>query len=787
MTGSPIVVVGGGITGAFTAFLAARRGAAVTLIERDGIAAHASGHNAGGLNPMHGAGIPGPLHELALAALRLHAEYRDELVRRGGSAGGARPVNRLHVAFAPEEADALLQRRDLYEATPGFSARWLEPRELRAREPRLSREAIGGLWTEGNAHVDPAPYTRAVAAAAVALGARLLSAEAVGLVHDEGRVGAVETDAGTHACAGVVIAPGPWARQPAQWLGIALPVEPLKGRAAARRDRLGRAGGGRRLLGRGRRLCRGRPGRLILGGTEERCGFDASPTASARERILAGVAPAAERDRRAPGPRAVGRPAAGHPGRVADRRDSVGVGERVRGRRVGPQGHALRRGARARGDRPAARRRHGAARGGVRARSRGARMRSRTAAPEFARRAAFQTECTGCGRAFAAGFIPFCPDCGAMTDVSYELDAVELRESANPYLRFVDLLPVRDPRLLPTDATVHPDGARRDAGGAAGAAVAVPQGRDRPADRDDQGPDGRGRAPVSVRVRRAWLHDLLDRQQLERLRARRSARSPSSGCTCSPPPTFRDRLALTGSDQVIDVVLEDATFVEAFAAAGEFAKGHGLASERGFFNPGRREGLKLAWLEAAEQVPRRIDWYVQAISSAMGVYGVYKAAQRARRARADRARAAAAVRPAGDLRADGHRVERRVEQIRPEDIVKRPTGHRGGDPARGPDPHLSPRAADRDRERRHLRSPSPRRRSAPPAARSRSEESIAPCFAAAAALAGLEKLRADGTVDAEHTVLVNVTGGNRPGTPPNEQTRWLRRSASGWDYGPLLG
>lgn len=288
MTGSPIVVVGGGITGAFTAFLAARRGAAVTLIERDGIAAHASGHNAGGLNPMHGAGIPGPLHELALAALRLHAEYRDELVRRGGSAGGARPVNRLHVAFAPEEADALLQRRDLYEATPGFSARWLEPRELRAREPRLSREAIGGLWTEGNAHVDPAPYTRAVAAAAVALGARLLSAEAVGLVHDEGRVGAVETDAGTHACAGVVIAPGPWARQPAQWLGIALPVEPLKGQLLLAETDSAAPAAADVSWGEVGVYAAG-PGRLILGGTEERCGFDASPTASARDGILAGA------------------------------------------------------------------------------------------------------------------------------------------------------------------------------------------------------------------------------------------------------------------------------------------------------------------------------------------------------------------------------------------------------------------------------------------------------------------------------------------------------------------
>jgi threonine synthase len=93
---------------------------------------------------------------------------------------------------------------------------------------------------------------------------------------------------------------------------------------------------------------------------------------------------------------------------------------------------------------------------------------------------------------------------------------------------------------------------------------------------------------------------------------------------------FRDRLSLSGGEQVVDVVLEDATFVEAFAAAGSFAQRHGLVSERGFFNPGRREGLKLAWLEAVDQIPREIDWYVQAISSAMGVYGVFNAAQQLR-------------------------------------------------------------------------------------------------------------------------------------------------------------
>ena len=47
------------------------------------------------------------------------------------------------------------------------------------------------------------------------------------------------------------------------------------------------------------------------------------------------------------------------------------------------------------------------------------------------RRAAFRTVCTRCGRAQRRGFTPFCPECGAMTDVEYDLDHVALL-SANP-------------------------------------------------------------------------------------------------------------------------------------------------------------------------------------------------------------------------------------------------------------------------------------------------------------------------------------------------------------------
>ena len=68
----------------------------------------------------------------------------------------------------------------------------------------------------------------------------------------------------------------------------------------------------------------------------------------------------------------------------------------------------------------------------------------------------FRTVCTGCHGELGRGFVPFCPGCGAMSDVAYDLAAVELRDSADPYVRFRDLLPVHDPELLPEDARFTP-------------------------------------------------------------------------------------------------------------------------------------------------------------------------------------------------------------------------------------------------------------------------------------------------------------------------------------------
>lgn len=370
-----------------------------------------------------------------------------------------------------------------------------------------------------------------------------------------------------------------------------------------------------------------------------------------------------------------------------------------------------------------------------------------------------------------------------MSDVEYDLDAATLRDSANPYERFFDLLPVEDPALLPAarfTPTVHAT--------ALGEKLGLPWLYLK----DETGlPTGSTKDRMAD-VALAYLYEsgvhtfaTSSTGNSSSAYAHAIARFPELTMYVFTGEDFRGRLAIEAADRIVDVVLRDGTFVEAFELAGEFARRRGVVAERGFFNPGRREGLKLAWLEAAEQVPRSIDWYVQAVSSAMGVYGVYKAAgelcalgllERAPRLLCVQQDTCA---PMVTAWRDGS------EEIRPADVVPRPTGIAEailrGDPTRAY-PHV---------RRIVLESGGTFVSVSEHEIRDAFDlveelEGITPCFAAAAAVAGLSKLRLEGCVDETETVLVNLTGGAREGTPPTAATRWLERTPDGWDLAPLL-
>ena len=72
--GADVVIVGGGIAGVGTAYYLARAGVRSVVVETDAVGSHASGFAYGGLSPLSGFGIPGPLAEMAQEGIRAHRE-----------------------------------------------------------------------------------------------------------------------------------------------------------------------------------------------------------------------------------------------------------------------------------------------------------------------------------------------------------------------------------------------------------------------------------------------------------------------------------------------------------------------------------------------------------------------------------------------------------------------------------------------------------------------------------------------------------------------------------------
>jgi glycine oxidase len=173
---------------------------------------------------------------------------------------------------------------EIYETTAGFTAHWLQPAALRELEPRIAPAAVRGLYVYGNGVVDSYLYTVLLAEAAQHYGTTVRTGNVRGLQQANGRATGVLLDNDTVACGQVVLAMGPWAGMAEAWLGFSTHVEPLKGEIL--RMQLPGPTLAHDFMSADILLC-SRPGKQVwCASTEERCGFDQEPSASARQLLL---------------------------------------------------------------------------------------------------------------------------------------------------------------------------------------------------------------------------------------------------------------------------------------------------------------------------------------------------------------------------------------------------------------------------------------------------------------------------------------------------------------------
>lgn len=286
MSNAEIAIIGGGAAGCAAAYWLSLAGARCVLIEREGVAAFASGYSAGGLNPLEGDNIPGALAPLATRSFNLHKEIWGDLAERSGLDFEPKVTSSIRVALDEGGIADLRASHAVFSAAgDGFSAEWLDAAQLRELEPRITRDAIRALDARGNAILSSLRYTRALAESARTLGCRIVSAEVVGVAVDGDKIVGVNTRDETIPCAAAVFATGPWAADVENWLGVPVPIEPWKGEIVRTLAPSGPLSAD--FHGADIDLNHREGGQVWVGATEERRGFDLSPSQSGRDSLIA--------------------------------------------------------------------------------------------------------------------------------------------------------------------------------------------------------------------------------------------------------------------------------------------------------------------------------------------------------------------------------------------------------------------------------------------------------------------------------------------------------------------
>ncbi|HET8997363.1 MAG TPA: FAD-binding oxidoreductase, partial [Acetobacteraceae bacterium] len=211
-----VVIIGGGIIGASTALFLAEKGHSVVLCEKGRIGGEQSSRNWGWCRTM---GRDNREIPLALESLRLWRGMN----QRTGQETGFRQAGIVYYCETDKEAaeqEAWLDQAREYQ----LEARMLRGSDVAAVAPGATIPFVAALHTPTDGRAEPSHAAPAIAEAARAHGATILTGCAVRSIDlQAGRIAGVVTEQGRIACDAVVLAGGAWSRLFCGNAGIDLP------------------------------------------------------------------------------------------------------------------------------------------------------------------------------------------------------------------------------------------------------------------------------------------------------------------------------------------------------------------------------------------------------------------------------------------------------------------------------------------------------------------------------------------------------------------------------------
>jgi D-amino-acid dehydrogenase len=268
-----IAIIGGGVIGVASAVELARRGAQVTVLERDQVGYGCSYGNAGWLTPSQAVPLANPsmllksfkwmldpesplyiqprpdpafvrwLLEFLLASrkekfergaaalvelCRVSVDLWEEVAKRSPESFGFERHGLLAVYENPESLEAAKGGVDLVSESGVRAERWTAD-DVREKEPSIIGPQVGGYFYPDDAHCEPYQAVKALEAEARALGVQFLEDTEVYRISSGAGPRRLTTTRGDLTAEQIVIATGPWSEALGKMLGLRLPVIGAKG------------------------------------------------------------------------------------------------------------------------------------------------------------------------------------------------------------------------------------------------------------------------------------------------------------------------------------------------------------------------------------------------------------------------------------------------------------------------------------------------------------------------------------------------------------------------------
>jgi glycine/D-amino acid oxidase-like deaminating enzyme len=220
---SEVVVIGGGVIGAATAYYLCKEGAEVMIVEADDLASGASGACDGFIS-LQSKQLGSHL-EMALQSARLFPSIADDLEVDIEY----RPCGGLMLARTAEQLKELKARAKKLKAA-GLEVETLTPSELKKHLTETGKNVKGATYCAGDAQVNPLKLTLGLAQKAQELGAEILrGCKVENIIVTNNRVREVNTTAGSIHSRRVVCAAGSGSNQIGKMIIVDIPIMPQRG------------------------------------------------------------------------------------------------------------------------------------------------------------------------------------------------------------------------------------------------------------------------------------------------------------------------------------------------------------------------------------------------------------------------------------------------------------------------------------------------------------------------------------------------------------------------------